>query len=69
MKNDIGLFHATMGIYGGEQLCKLVGTFLSDKISQEYNKSNIGLYCDDDLVAQNQKKLKRIFKNCLKKMD
>ena len=48
MKKD-GLFDVTMGAYDGAEVCELVGTFLLDKISEKYEKNNIGLYRDDGL--------------------
>ena len=60
------------GIYDGAEVCELVGTFLLEKISQIYNKSNIGLYRDDCLSSfrnksdtqfeKVKKKMQRLFK-------
>ena len=47
MKKD-GLFDVTMRAYDGTEVCDLVGTFLSDKISEKY-KSSIGLYRENGL--------------------
>ena len=33
-----------MGAYDGAEVCKLIGTFLLEKISEICNKSNIGFY-------------------------
>ena len=38
-----------MGAYDGAEVCKLIGTFLLEKISEICHKNNIGLYRDDDL--------------------
>ena len=61
-----------MGAYDGAEVCELVGTFLLEKISEICNKSNIGLYRDDDLsifrnksgtqLEKMKKKLQRFFK-------
>ena len=48
MKKD-GLSDVTMGAYDGAEVCELVGTFLLDKISEKYDKSNIGLKRNDEL--------------------
>ena len=48
MKKD-GLFDVTTGAYDGAEACKLVGTFLLNKISEKYDKNSIGLNCDDGL--------------------
>ena len=37
------LFDVAMGAYDAVEVCKLVGTFLLEKISEISNKSNIGL--------------------------
>ena len=60
------------GICDGAEVCELVGTFLLEKISQIYNKSNIGLYRDDCLSSfrnksdtqfeKVKKKMQRLFK-------
>ena len=75
MKKESSLSDVTIGAYDGAQVCKMGGTFFLCEISQKYNKNNIGLYQDDGLAifknirAQNQRKLKKIFKNSLKKVD
>ena len=50
MKKVRGLFDATIGVYDGAEVCKLVGTFLLYKLSLKYNKKDIGLYRDDGLA-------------------
>ena len=72
MKKSSNLFDVTMGAFDGAEVCELVGTFLLNKISQKYNKNNIGLYRDDGLaVFKNKsgpesekikKELQKIFK-------
>ena len=75
MKNDIGLFDITMGAFNGAEVYKLVGTFLLYKLSQKYHQTTwffiammVWLF-SKTLVAQNKKKLKRIFKSYLRKMN
>ena len=72
MKKD-GLFNMTMGAYDGAEVCKLVGTFLLNKISEKYDKNSIGLYRDDGLsvfknksgtqIEKIKKSLQRAFKD------
>ena len=75
MKKDSGLFDVTMNAYDGTEVCELVGTFLLYKLSKKYNKNNTDLHRDDGLaISKNtsgpkSEKLKRIFKNCLRKMN
>ena len=68
MKKD-ALFDVTMGTYDGAEVCDLVGTFLSDKISEKYDKNSVGLYRDDGLSVFKNKsgtQLERIKKNLQK---
>ena len=39
-----------MGAYDGAEVCKLVGTFLLEKISEICNEGDLGLYRDDGLA-------------------
>ena len=61
-----------MGSYDGAEICELIGTFMLSLIGNKYNPNNIGVYRDDGLaVFKNTsgsqfKKLKRLFKKCLK---
>ena len=61
-----------MGSYGGADVCELTGIFMLSLIGNKYNPNNIGLYGDDGLTflkiqaARNLKKLKRLFKKCLR---
>ena len=70
-----GLFDVTMGAYDGPEVCELVGTFLSYRLSLKYNKNNIGLYRDDGLAIfknisdPKSEKAEKIFKNCLRKIN
>ena len=75
MKNDTGLFDITMGAFNGAEVYELVGTFLLYKLSQKYHQTTwffiammVWLF-SKTLVAQNKKKLKRIFKSYLRKMN
>ena len=68
------LFDVAIGAYDGAEVCKLVSTFLLEKISEICNEGDIGLYRDDGLaVFRNKsgtqlekikKKLQRLFKEC-----
>ena len=72
MKKDSGLFDVTIGAYNGAEVCELVGTFLLYQISIKYNKNKVDFYRDDGLAIFKNvsgKKLTRIFKDCLRKMD
>ena len=61
-----------MGAYDGDEVCKLVCTFLLEKNSEICNKSSIGLYRDNGLsifrnisgaqLVKIKKKLQRLFK-------
>ena len=42
-------FDVAMGAYDGVEVCKLVGTFLTEKISKTCNKIEMGLSRDDSL--------------------
>ena len=54
MKKD-GLFNVAIGAYDCAEVCKLVGTFLLDKINEKYDKNSIGLYRDDGCQYLNTK--------------
>ena len=58
-------FNVTMGSYDGAVACERIGIFMLSLFGNKYNPNNIGLYRDDRL-AQNLKKLKRLFKECLR---
>ena len=66
------LFDVAMGAYDGAEVCKLYGNLLLEKISEIYNKSNNGLYREDDGLSifrnksdtqleKIKKKLQRLF--------
>ena len=71
-KKQSGLFDVTMGVYGGAEVCKLVGTYMFSLISEKHNKKDLGLYRDDRLrVVKNKsgpetktikKNIEKIFK-------
>ena len=50
VKKGNKLFDVTMGAYDGAEVCELVGCFLLNKITQKYDKNNIGVYRDDGLA-------------------
>ena len=39
-----------MGSFDGVEVCELTGLFLLNNLSEEYGKSNVGLYRDNGLV-------------------
>ena len=51
MKREGNLFDATMGAYDGAEVCELVSIFILNKISEKYNKNDVGLYRDDGLAV------------------
>ena len=51
MKREGNLFDATMGAYDGAEVCELVSIFMLNKISEKYNKNDVGLYRDDGLAV------------------
>ena len=51
MKREGNLFGVTMGAYDSAKVCKLEGIFMLNKISEKYDKYNIGLYRDDGLAV------------------
>ena len=42
-------FDVPMGCYDGAEICKLVGIFILNKVSNIMDKNSIGLYRDDSL--------------------
>ena len=51
MKRERNLFDFIMGTYDGAEVCKLVGIFMLNKISEKYNKNDAGLYRNDGLAV------------------
>ena len=72
IKKQSNNFDVTMGSYDGAEVCELIGIFMLSLIGNKYNPNNIGLYRHDGLAvfknkaAHNLKKLKRLFKKCLR---
>ena len=72
IKKQRNNFDVTIGSYGGADVCERTGIFMLSLIGNKYNPNNTGLYRDDGLAflkiqaARNLKKLKRIFKKCLR---
>ena len=64
-----------MVAYDGAEVCKLVGIFMLNKISEKYNKNNIGLYRDGSLAVfknisgPEAEHIKRTFNHYLKSRD
>ena len=66
------LFDVAIGVYKGAEVCRLVSTFLLEKIREICNEGNFGLYWDDGLAVFRNKsgtqlekiknKLQRLFK-------
>ena len=52
MKRERNLFDVTMGAYNGVKVCELVGVFMLHKISEKYNKNEIGSYRDDGHIQK-----------------
>ena len=51
IKREGNLFYVTIGAYDGARICELVGIFMLNKISEKYNKNDVGLYRDDGLAV------------------
>ena len=75
MKREGNLFGVTMGTYDGAEVCTLVGIFMLNKISEKYNKNDVGLYRDDGLdVFKNisdsgSERIKKNFQSLFKSTD
>ena len=50
-KGDSGLFDVTMGSYDEGEVCKLVGLYILNRLSEKYDKESTGLYRDNGLVV------------------
>ena len=58
-----------MGSYFGAKLCDLIGLYILDSLSNEYETGQIGLYRDDDLAIiryNNNQKLENKKKRTIK---
>ena len=73
MKKEGEQFDVSMGSYDGAELCELIGLYMLHKLSQRFDKEDIGLYRDDGLAAFNftgrkadkaMKDIHKIFKEC-----
>ena len=51
IKRDSHTFDVTMGLYGGPEICELVGIFMLSVLSKKYSSNDIGLYSVDALSA------------------
>jgi hypothetical protein len=49
-KQPISIRSDNMGSYDGAEICELVGLFISNKVSEKFEKNNIGLHRDDGLM-------------------
>ena len=49
-KDQESTFDVPMGSYFGAELCDLIGLYILDKLSNEYETGQIGLYRDDGLA-------------------
>ena len=49
-KNHNSMFDVTTGSFDGAEICKLIGLFLLNNLSEKYGKNKVGLYRDDGLV-------------------
>ena len=50
IENHSDMFDVTMGSFDRAEVCKLIGLFLLNILSEKYGKNNVGLYRDDGLV-------------------
>ena len=73
MKREGNLFDVTMGAYDGAEVCELAGIFMLNKISEKYNKNDVGLYRDDgqtvfkDIIGPESVRIKKNFQSLFKK--
>ena len=49
-QNFKSLFDVTMGSYDGAEICDLVGLYMLNVLTNEFEKERVGLYRDDGLV-------------------
>ena len=49
-KNHNSMFDVTTGSFDGAEICKLIGLFLLNNLSEKYGKNKVGLYRDHGLV-------------------
>ena len=55
IKKQGGLFDVSIGAYDGAKVCKLVGTYMLNLLSEKYNKNDFGVYRDDGLAILKNK--------------
>ena len=55
IKKQGGLFDVSMGAYDRAEVCKFVGTYTLNVLSEKYNKDDFGLYHDDGLAVLKNK--------------
>ena len=73
MKREGNLFDVTMEAYDGAVVYELVGIFVLNKISEKYDKNDIGLYRDDGLAVfknisgPESERIKKNFQSLFKK--
>ena len=73
MKREGNLFGVTVGAYNGAEVCELVGIFMLNKISEKYDKNDIGVYRDDGLAVfknisgPKSERIKKNFQSLFKK--
>ena len=73
MKREGNLFDVTMRAYDCAEVCELVGVFMLNKISEKYDKNDLGLYRDDGLAVfknisgPESERIKKNFQSLLKK--
>ena len=69
IKNSNSLFDITMGSFDGAKICKLVGLFILNKLSNIISTKDLGLYCNDRLAVLRNKsepEMERTRKNIIK---
>ena len=49
-KKNTNHFDAAMGAYDGAENCAIVGLFLSNNLTNKFDKNSVGLYRDDGLA-------------------
>ena len=75
MKREGNLFDVTMGAYDSAELCKLVCIFMLNKVSEKYNKNDVGLYRDDGMAefknisGPESERIKKNFQSLFKKYE
>ena len=47
------MFDVTMGSNDGAEVCKVIGLYILNLLSEKYGKDNVGLYRDDLILLKN----------------